>query len=207
MLCKRAHTVPRIETLSKPGPADSSRSVARDVKKDTAAIYNDTVGIKNDTAHILQEIARLHDRLPLESSPSSTSNLMLQRYLDDLSSYAGSTYDPASAEDVSFPQTISESEENVKDYSDKPIAVTVMSFIMYLPSAFLAAFLAILYGVNVPFRLNSRVSKVPLYWALGVMFTLTTIAAWAVFHRAAVKGRVNVRRYSGRWIEANGDVV
>ena len=50
----------------------------------------DTTGIQQDIAQILTTITRLHARLPRDESKLESSGYMLQRYLDELASYAES---------------------------------------------------------------------------------------------------------------------
>jgi hypothetical protein len=70
-----------------------NRSIARDIKVDTQEIRNDTTAIKEDTTQILAEIARLQARLPEEERVSSANGFALQRYLDNLTSYAESSWE------------------------------------------------------------------------------------------------------------------
>ena len=96
----------------------------RDIKADTQEIRNDTAaisGIKEDTTQILAEIARLRAQLPnnvelqvLEGHGSS--GLMLQRYLDNLTTYAKTTYDASDGElgeetAPSTPRAVAEQDE------------------------------------------------------------------------------------------------
>jgi hypothetical protein len=74
----------------------TTRSLIKDVKDDTQQILGstgnikqDTAQLKMDTAQILAEIARLRTQLPPESQ-GATPNIMLERYLDNLTSYAES---------------------------------------------------------------------------------------------------------------------
>ncbi|KAF1995133.1 hypothetical protein P154DRAFT_581172 [Amniculicola lignicola CBS 123094] len=62
-------------------------SITRDIKNDTAQLREDAIDIKNDTEQILEEIAKLQARLP-----QSGVGLMLQKYLDNMTSYAGTAY-------------------------------------------------------------------------------------------------------------------
>ncbi|KAF2677102.1 hypothetical protein K458DRAFT_410002 [Lentithecium fluviatile CBS 122367] len=70
-----------------------SITITRDIKKDTTTTLKDTAAIKDDTALILEEIARLQSRLPADDSSEGKSNLVLQRYLDSLTTYAESVCD------------------------------------------------------------------------------------------------------------------
>jgi hypothetical protein len=63
--------------------------VAREIKQDTTELLNQSSSIKDDTAHILAEITRLRAQLPQESQ----RNIVLERYLDNLTSYAASVAD------------------------------------------------------------------------------------------------------------------
>jgi hypothetical protein len=72
----------------------------RDVKKDTQEIKIDTqeiksdvILIKGDTAEILAEIARLQEKLPEEATQPHSSGFMLQRYLEEMTSYAATVCD------------------------------------------------------------------------------------------------------------------
>lgn len=75
------------------------RTITRDIKKDTTEILCDTAAIKDDTAQILQEIARLQERLPA-AAPHGDSDFVLQRYLDTLTTYAETVYDPVADDSV-----------------------------------------------------------------------------------------------------------
>jgi hypothetical protein len=67
--------------------------LTREIKADTQEILNDTSAIKQDTAQILAEIARLQEQLPRDVNQRS-SGFMLERYLDNLTSYAETVCDP-----------------------------------------------------------------------------------------------------------------
>ncbi|KAK7183323.1 hypothetical protein PSPO01_10572 [Paraphaeosphaeria sporulosa] len=68
--------------------------IARDTKKDTSQILDVTAAIREDTAQILEEVARLRTQLPRNMAGEQTNgNEMLRRYLDSLTSYAGTVYD------------------------------------------------------------------------------------------------------------------
>jgi hypothetical protein len=67
--------------------------LTREIKADTQEILNDTSAIKQDTAQILAEIARLQEQLPRDMDQRS-SGFMLERYLDNLTSYAETVCDP-----------------------------------------------------------------------------------------------------------------
>ena len=96
----------------------------RDIKADTQKIRDDTAaipGIKEDTVQILAEIAQLQAKLPknvelqgLEGHGSSS--FVLQRYLDNLTTYAETTYDASDGEleegtAPSTPRAVAEQEE------------------------------------------------------------------------------------------------
>lgn len=75
--------------------ANRCRSITREIKIDTTEIRQDTAAIKGDTIQILQEIARLRAQLPEDIHPEShqllaadAPNFMLDRYLEQLTSYA-----------------------------------------------------------------------------------------------------------------------
>jgi hypothetical protein len=67
--------------------------MTRKIKADTQEIRNDTSAIKQDTAQILAEIACLQEQLPQGANRLNTSGFMLQRYLDNLTSYAETVCD------------------------------------------------------------------------------------------------------------------
>jgi len=77
-------------------------TLAREIKADTQEILNDTSAIKEDTAqisairedtsHILAEIARLQEKLPRDGNQRN-AGFMLERYLDNLTSYAETVCD------------------------------------------------------------------------------------------------------------------
>jgi hypothetical protein len=70
--------------------------MAREIKADTRELLNDTYAIKEDTAQILAEIARLQEQLPRDTQRNDASGFMLERYLDNLTSYAETVYDTLS---------------------------------------------------------------------------------------------------------------
>ena len=84
----------------------SSRALAKEIKADTSAIRVDAAGIKDDIGQILAEIARLRSLIPAgeEAAGAHEQNFVLQRYLDDLTSYAetvcGETLESASVNDA-----------------------------------------------------------------------------------------------------------
>ena len=73
--------------------SDGSSSITREVKNDTTAIRDDTEAIRQDTAQILAEISRLQAKLPDDEQSHGPSAFMLQRYLDNLTSYAETVVD------------------------------------------------------------------------------------------------------------------
>ncbi|KAH6666665.1 hypothetical protein B0J14DRAFT_705156 [Halenospora varia] len=74
-----------------------SLTIARDIKANTEEIRNDTAAIKDDTTQILAEIARLQARLPEGGRVQDSNGFALQRYLDNLTSYAESSWDMSDA--------------------------------------------------------------------------------------------------------------
>jgi hypothetical protein len=62
--------------------------MAKDIKADTQELLNDTSAIREDTAQILAEIARLQEKLPRDVDHQNGSRFMLERYLDNLTTYA-----------------------------------------------------------------------------------------------------------------------
>jgi hypothetical protein len=76
--------------------------MAQEIKTNTNEIRNDTSAIKQDTAQILASIARLQDQLPQDADRDQTSGYMLERYLDNLTSYAETVCDtiPHSVEEA-----------------------------------------------------------------------------------------------------------
>jgi hypothetical protein len=80
------------------------RTVLNDIKTDTEKIYTNTSTIpeiKENTALILAEIAHLQERLPHDAVQNHTSQFMLGKYLDDLTSYAATVCDTFSDESQS----------------------------------------------------------------------------------------------------------
>ncbi|KAH6675425.1 hypothetical protein B0J14DRAFT_362401 [Halenospora varia] len=65
-------------------------SLAREIKSDTEEIRDIATATKDDTSQILAEIARLQSRLPPEGVGSG-NGFALQRYLDNMSTYAESS--------------------------------------------------------------------------------------------------------------------
>lgn len=64
--------------------------MTREIKNDTTEIKATNEAIKNDTSQILAEIARLQAELAPAEEAAQKSSVMLQRYLDELTSYAES---------------------------------------------------------------------------------------------------------------------
>jgi hypothetical protein len=66
--------------------------MSRQIMSDTTHLRDDTAAIKQETSEILEEIARLRAQLPNGQVtlplPTQDRDLMLARYLDDLTSYA-----------------------------------------------------------------------------------------------------------------------
>lgn len=67
--------------------------MTKEIKADTQEIRTDTTAIKADTAQILAEIARLQQQLPQDPNLQNTSGFMLERYLDNLTTYAETVCD------------------------------------------------------------------------------------------------------------------
>ncbi|KAM6517882.1 hypothetical protein FSOLCH5_006652 [Fusarium solani] len=78
----------------------SIKNDTEDILEDTADIKQDTADIKEDTTKILEEIARRN--IPAESSKM----FLLNRYLCDLTSVAGSVYGDLSRPGT--PESVSE---------------------------------------------------------------------------------------------------
>jgi hypothetical protein len=91
------------------------RTLAREIEADTKEILESNSIIKQDTAHILAEIIRLQTQLTGEANPNNSSGYMLERYLDNLTSYAesvcGTFPDSMSIDDEPGVAVISESED------------------------------------------------------------------------------------------------
>jgi hypothetical protein len=90
------------------------RSISREIKQDTHEIRQDTSAIKDDTAQILAEITRLRAQLPRETQ-NDVPNLMLERYLDNLTSYAESVVgeeDGLASRRTSYKETLVEEEKS-----------------------------------------------------------------------------------------------
>ncbi|KAF4462070.1 hypothetical protein FALBO_11125 [Fusarium albosuccineum] len=74
--------------------------LTREIKSDTTELRSDTAAIKDDTAQILEEIARLQARLPKEASASAPNDFILQRFLEEMTTYTEQALDvPLSDED------------------------------------------------------------------------------------------------------------
>jgi hypothetical protein len=86
--------------------------LTREIKADTTELRNDTTAIKEDTEQILREIARLQSRLPKDQNRQNSS-FILQRYLEDATTYAESSYAASMIDygEPSHPVGIPESEE------------------------------------------------------------------------------------------------
>ncbi len=69
--------------------------MTRAIRADTQELLNDTSVIREDVAQVLVEIARLQEQLPRDPNQRSTG-FMLERYLDNLTSYAETVCDPFS---------------------------------------------------------------------------------------------------------------
>jgi hypothetical protein len=114
-----------VDNFASAGLTVWARTLTREIKTDTAELRNDTSAIKDDTEQILLEIARLRSRLPKDEYRQNSS-FILKRYLEDLTTYAESSY-AASAIDyresppVGFP---SDQEvkilESAKEMGDRP---------------------------------------------------------------------------------------
>ncbi|KAB5572480.1 hypothetical protein GE09DRAFT_1099675 [Coniochaeta sp. 2T2.1] len=66
-------------------------SIAKDIKQDTTALRNDTTDIKEDTGQILAEIERLKQLVSANGDESS--KFLLNRYLDNMTTYAETVCD------------------------------------------------------------------------------------------------------------------
>ncbi|KAM5341822.1 hypothetical protein ACJ41O_014853 [Fusarium nematophilum] len=85
-------------------------AIAKDIKKDTGQIVNDTADIKEDTSKILDEIARLEALIVNDpAAPAGNRAFMLKRFLDDMTTVAGTVCDdlsrPGSPTEFSFRDT------------------------------------------------------------------------------------------------------
>ncbi|KID83863.1 WD40/YVTN repeat-like-containing domain protein [Metarhizium guizhouense ARSEF 977] len=67
--------------------------MAREIKGDTEELRYDTAAIKDNLARVLAEISMLRARLPQDDRTQGEPSFTLQRYLDDLSTYAESCCD------------------------------------------------------------------------------------------------------------------
>jgi hypothetical protein len=70
--------------------------MTREIKADTRELLGDTSAIKEGTAQILAKITRLEEQLPRDAQRNHASGFMLERYLDNLTSYAETVYDTLS---------------------------------------------------------------------------------------------------------------
>lgn len=77
----------------------SVSALTKDIRQDTKAIRVDATEIRDDTSQILAEIARLRRLIAQGDLAGGGSNFVLQRYLDDLTSYAESVADDSSDKD------------------------------------------------------------------------------------------------------------
>jgi ankyrin repeat protein len=69
------------------------RSTVRDIRSDTEFLRDEAADIKEDTEQILAEIAKLQVRLPPnETQREIGSAFILQKYLDNLTTYAETSY-------------------------------------------------------------------------------------------------------------------
>jgi hypothetical protein len=68
--------------------------LARDTNATTKEIHSDTTAIKEDTTQILSEIARLQASLP--GYPNGSDDVVLRRYLEELTSYTEAELDSSS---------------------------------------------------------------------------------------------------------------
>ena len=69
----------------------SQSSLTKEIKTDTSAIKDDTANIKEDTTQILNEISRLRSLIP----EGQHEHVILDRYLDSMTSYAETVFDEA----------------------------------------------------------------------------------------------------------------
>lgn len=97
------------------------RTLARGIKADTQELHSDTSAIKQDTALILAEIARLQEQLPRDSDRNHTSGFILERYLDNLTSYAETVCD-------SFPDDVDDSKSNPCGFIDRERSASPTSY-------------------------------------------------------------------------------
>lgn len=70
------------------------------IRGDTQVIRTDTDALRNDTAHIINEIGELKD-VVLQHGTSAPHAIMLERYLDSMTSYAESVVD-TEVDDLEF---------------------------------------------------------------------------------------------------------
>jgi hypothetical protein len=79
------------------------RTLTREIRADTRELLHDTSAIKEDTAQILAEIARLQEQLPRDLNQRN-AGFMLERYLDNLTSYAETVCDQLFSNGLDEPQ-------------------------------------------------------------------------------------------------------
>jgi hypothetical protein len=74
------------------GQLTLGRTIAREIKADTQEILGDTTEIQVNTELSLAEFARLQQKLFRDVERHHTSGCMLERYLDNLTSYVETVY-------------------------------------------------------------------------------------------------------------------
>jgi hypothetical protein len=91
---------PFIRTITKEIKADTSDILSDTVaiKQETSEILDGNAAIKQDTSEILALITRLEQLQQVNIQPGAKDQFMLQRYLDELSTYAGSIYQESVAD-------------------------------------------------------------------------------------------------------------
>jgi hypothetical protein len=120
LVARETHTIVQ-ETNIK---TDALIGDTAEIKGHTKVIKDDTTAIKDDNAQILSEILKLQARLPQEGQTFASTGITLQRYLDNLSSYAESSYDTLDGnahlpdDDEVWEDTPEQLEENVADTAD-----------------------------------------------------------------------------------------
>jgi ankyrin repeat protein len=146
----------------------TARTMAREIKADTEELRNDTAAIKDDTTQILAEIARLQARLPQDDRIRGGAGFTLQRYLDNLSSYAETSCDLSDEEsdsgvDVETHLSVLSEEERLEPHPrDESSSYTVQS---YIAQNEIAAQLLLQNGFDVKQKDFSK--EKALYWAAG----------------------------------------
>ncbi|KAK4224833.1 acyl transferase/acyl hydrolase/lysophospholipase [Podospora fimiseda] len=91
------------------------------IRTDATKIRGDTAGIKQDTDRILQEIASLVARLPPEIGEGNESKYMVERYLEELTSYTEGTLDTIERFIGDYHVPDSPTEENLDSDSITPL--------------------------------------------------------------------------------------